>query len=625
MPSPAQIAVAARIAAQLDTAAPRERGALIAAGCAELGGIAAQTLYAWVKPHRAKVRKRRADAHAGIIARSERGLGADDGITLTAAEAHLIATTLTESGRGARGREKQLMSLKQAVEVLRTQGLIQAGRIDLETGEFFPLSLSAIGRGLRTWGLHPEQLKVPTPHQPLRTTHPNQRWEVDASVCVVYYLPGGGCVIQELDPTKHYKNKPEHLAAIAEQRVIRYVLTDHTTGVIRWRYYPHSESGAHTVAFLCWCMAPKADPADPFHGAPFTLVTDPGATAAGTVRRFCALLSIDLAPTLPHNPRAKGSVEKAQDLVERHFESGLRFQSHRVTDFNSLNALAAAFQLHYNRTAIHTRHGLTRFDAWLRIRPAELRITEPESVLRALATEAPATPKVRGDLTVQYRGACWDVRQIPGATIGAKIEVLYCPLLGTTGQGHAVAVLTDPESGQPVYRPLTRIEQDGWGFRADAPEAGVDYASMPDTRSDTLRKRLALDASGAATQRDDAALRRRKDFRPLAHLDEGRGVDPYRAAETATPPAYLPRRGTEHRVPGAVVEPILVDLDAAALRLAALVRAQGGEWGSEQYRWLAGRYPAGQVPETALEQLAAEFSPAAQAPVPARGGLAIVR
>ncbi|MBK8638060.1 MAG: DDE-type integrase/transposase/recombinase [Chromatiaceae bacterium] len=643
MPSPAQHAALAQLATALAAAPHGGRGALIAQAAAALG-VCPATVQAWLRGHRGP-RRQHADSLARLVAQREEQATRDrpadaagapaatpadaDALAaraaLTAAEADLISTCLREAGR-ANG--KQLMSLKQAVATLRTQGLIRAERLDPATGEVQPLSLSAISRYLTRYGLHPEQLRAPTPHQALRTAHPNARWEVDASVCVVYYLPTGA-LIQDIDPTRHYKNRPEHLAAIATERVIRYVLTDHTTNATLWRYYPHAESGATTVAFLAWAVAPKTNPAIPVQGAPFRLVVDPGATAAGTVQRWCDLLGIELAPTRPKNPRAKGSVEQAQNRIETVFESGLRHQSHRIKDFNDLNALAETYQAHYGAHQVVGRHGLTRYAAWARITPEQLRLTEGEAVLRALATQAPATPKVGGDLTVAYRGQRWRVQDLPGVAIGAKLAVLWCPLLGAAGTGHAVAVLTDPETGLTRYQPLPMVERDDWGFDSEAPLDGEAYARLPDTQIDRNRKRLALLASGTESLKEDERARRRKDFQPLAHLDEGRGVDPYRAAETAPPITWLPQRGTEHRVTAPVLATELLDPLDAALRLAPRVQALGGSWGPDQYQWLAQRYAAG-VPVDALEALARECAPGAPADEPApelaqAAGLRLVR
>ncbi|MEX3556676.1 MAG: hypothetical protein VB131_09240 [Burkholderia gladioli] len=159
---------------------------------------------------------------------------------------------------------------------MRADGKIRAEYIDMETEEIIALSDSAIIRSLREYRLHPEQLRLPTPHVNLSSPHPNYAWQVDASVCIVYYLPTGGVGLCELKDAVHYKNKPENLKAIEAFRVIRYVIADHCSGVLRWRYYPHAETAQHTVEHLAWGMAKKDN--DPFHGAPRYLMVDPGAT-----------------------------------------------------------------------------------------------------------------------------------------------------------------------------------------------------------------------------------------------------------------------------------------------------------------------------------------------------------
>jgi len=613
MPTPEQTRIAIATAAALDRAARGTGTALVGVAAAQ-AGCSVQTLYTWMRPYRTTARKRRCDYVAGTVPAAAPA----DELILSRAEADLIAAAMVES---TRANAKQILSLKRAVATLRRDGHIVAAPVDPTTGELGqPLSDSAISRALYRYGCHPAQLTRPTAHQPKRSLHPNHEWQVDASVCVVYYLPGGGTGIVETDQAVHYKNKPDNVAAIERFRVIRYVLTDHTTGYVRWRYYPHAESGAHTVAFLAWAMAPKPDVlTDPFQGAPTQLVVDPGATASGTVQRFCDRLQVELIVTRRKNPRAKGSVENANNLVETYFESGLRYQRQRVTDFGDLNRLAAQAQAEFNATQIHTRHGRTRMAAWLTIAPGQLRLTQDERALRALATESPAKPKVRGDLTIAYkRGdiAHWKVDRVPGANVGDTLAVLWSPLLGADGQGQAVAVTTDPATGRETYHPLEPVRLDDWGFQADAPVSGERYARHADTAVERTAKRLTRLASGTTTEGADETARRHADFRPLAHLDEGRGFNPFRAAEeaAANPVSYLPRRGVEHRADAApaVAERVL-DLVAAAQALRAAVVGAGGDWGPERFAWLAARYPDG-VPEGAVRVLAEELLTAA-APV----------
>ncbi|MCV4796387.1 integrase, partial [Escherichia coli] len=88
-------------------------------------------------------RKKRADAGRSALTRDE---------------AALISATLREA---TRKNGKRLYSIADAVETLRANGFITAGRTDETTSEFFPLSEDAISRALRNYGLHPEQLDAP--------------------------------------------------------------------------------------------------------------------------------------------------------------------------------------------------------------------------------------------------------------------------------------------------------------------------------------------------------------------------------------------------------------------------------------------------------------------------------
>src|SRR5690606_12990826 len=148
--------------------------------------------------------------------------------------------------------------------------------VDLDTGEFTPLCTESIGRALRRYGVHPDQLSQPTPKSHLRSEHPNHVWQIDPSLCVLYYLPtqAGEC-LQVMDEAKFYKNKPANFRRIEKERVWRYVITDHTSGVIYVQYVLGAESGRNLVdAFIG--AAQKRGPADPFHGIPRAVMVDPG-------------------------------------------------------------------------------------------------------------------------------------------------------------------------------------------------------------------------------------------------------------------------------------------------------------------------------------------------------------
>ena len=579
MPTPQQIAIVARYAERLHGVGHGARGALVAAACAELGGIKASTFYAWLRPHVVSDRKRRSDSGTLCLDR-------DESETLSA---YLMASM---SGTG-----KQRASLTQTVDILRVNGAIKARRVDLAAGEIIPLSDSAIANALRAYGLHPEQLRRPKAHIRMSTEHPNALWQVDASVCVVFYLPTGkngcGCAIVDVRDAEIYKNKPENVKAIEDFRVIRYVLTDHASGVVRWHYYPHSESGENTVRFLAWCMARPRPATDPFHGAPLDIMSDPGATAAALVKRFCKRLDIHLQVNKPHSPRAKGQVEQGQNLVETTFESGLKMQRSRVTSIEALNEMADTYQIHFNATKKHSRHGETRFASWSRITAEQLRITAGEEALLNLATREPEARSISGDLTVSFQGKTWDVRHVPGAEPKAKLLVHWHPFMANT----AMAVFEDAE-GHEVHLELGEVTKNAFGYASTAVPYGA-FHGLKDTRLDANRKRIAQVATGETSVESAEKAMTRKDT-----VFFGERINPFKEAEEANLPTWLPKRGTPLAA-GQNLRVELKPLDRVDMvqRVKVIATGRGLDWSREHYARLVGMNPDG-CQESDLETVA---------------------
>jgi urease gamma subunit len=519
-------------------------------------------------------RKRRSDA--GVV-------------TMSRQEAALLSAYLME---GYRKNNRKITSLKEAVQVLRDNKVIDAVTIDHATGEIVPLSESAISRALRAHVLHPDQLRQATPHTRLQSLYPNHVWEVDASVCVIYYLPDGGAELVELDQAVHYKNKPQNLKAIEQFRVIRYVLADHASGTIRYRYYPHSESGEHTVRFLAWAMARKSEN-DPFHGAPTMVMVDPGATAGGLVQRFCARMNIELIINKRKNARAKGSVEKANHLVETSFEQALRYLKPRPSNFDELNALSETYQLWWNATKIHTRTNRTRLEVWLTITAEQLRITPDADVLLQLATQEPIKRTVQGDLTVSFKNRRWNVEDVPGVTVKGDVYVHWHPFIADT----AMAVIWG-DDGREQHIALPEIKFNALGFDDNAVVIGEKYEARADTIADTNRKRIHQIAAGTDTLRDTDKKRESKHYTPF----DGQ-IDPLLASKQALP-AFLPKRGTALDIAVPTVELLRMN----AVQMAKWLRGRlGAEYQQSMLADLQKRYPEG-ASEPELEQVLADIN-----------------
>jgi hypothetical protein len=513
--SPAYLQQLIAIADKADAAGHGNKEAVYSLACSELGVSRATLLNQLKQVKVCKQRKRRADC--GLV-------------ELAYEEAVIIAAYLSE---GRRKNNRKITSLKETVEILRMNGTISAAVIDSDSGEMRLLSDSAIANGLRAYTLHPEQLAQATPHTNLQSLHPNHVWQVDASVCVIYYLPDGGSQLVELDQAVHYKNKPENGKAIEQFRVIRYVVVDHASGLIAYRYYPHAESGEHTVRFMAWAMASK-DNGNPFNGKPSIVMVDPGATSGGLVKRFCQRVEIELIVNKVHNARAKGSVEKANHLVETSFEQTLKYLNPRPTSFDELNRLADRYQLAWNASQIHSRHKKTRLAAWLTITATQLRTTPSADVLLSLATKEPISRVVAGDLTINFKNRVWDVSNVPNVTVKGEVFVHWHPFIADT----AMAVVID-ETGYEQHIALRERVKNELGFFVDAAIIGEEHKARPDTIADTNRKAIQQFAAGTDSLKDTEKKRASKYYIPLEHL----GINPLKASD-AELPSFLPKRGT---------------------------------------------------------------------------------
>jgi len=233
--------------------------AVYAAACAELGISRATLMRALCEVSVRAARRQRSDAGDVALARPE-------AVLISA----LVMETMRKNG-------KRLYSIGQAVEILRSNGEIRAERIDAATGECLPLSEGAIARALRTYSLHPDQLLKPAPARELRSLHPNHVWQIDASLCVLYYLNTTNPAemgLQVMDARRFYKNKPANLKRIENDRVWSYEVTDHNSDAIFATYVLGAESGTNLAESFIAAIQQRG--ADPFYGVPQILMMDMG-------------------------------------------------------------------------------------------------------------------------------------------------------------------------------------------------------------------------------------------------------------------------------------------------------------------------------------------------------------
>jgi len=522
---------------------------------------------------------------------------------LTRDEAELLSTTLI---RSIRDNDKQLSTLERAVERLRNNGKIIAGTVNPDTGEITPMSLSAIGRALRAYGLHPEQLLRPTPAVELVSKHPNHVWQIDASISTQFYLADDGA--RAMNKAEFYDGKPENLKRIEKQRLWRYVITDHTSGTLYVHYVLGAESAENLCHVLISAMVKRGD-TDPFHGVPFMIMTDPGAAMTSSMfRNLCRALGIELIINKVGNARAKGQVEQAHNIVEREFESGLQLMK-KPSTLDEINGLAGRWMRHYNATAIHTRHHRARYALWMTIKPEQLRIAPPAEMMRELAIAAPETRKVSAKLRVPFRGAEYDVGSIEHLQVGDSVLITRNPFR----DADSAQLVLRGEDGREHYQVVERIERDDNGFAANGATRrviGEGHQALPETAAQKDRKQLDQLATGTSTVTEaEQAIKARA-------VPFNGEIDPFKEQANTVLPTYLPKRGTEleTRVTVATVEikPLTVIEAAKALRA-----RMGSTWTAEHLATLKADYPNG-VPEAELDAIHTRLT------APARPGLRLV-
>lgn len=468
---------------------------------------------------------------AKLTVRDTRKRRADSGETsLTLAEAEMIAAYMRAN---TRANGKVLSCLEETVNVLRIHGEIKAERKDETTGEIKPLSLSAIRRALKLYGLDADTLNAPAPAVTMASKHPNHVWQIDASLCVLYYLPKGGLAVMEAKEFE--KNKPENFKKVEKDRVWRYAVVDHTTGAIYVEYVFGGESGANLAQIFLNATQQRED--KPFYGVPWMIYVDAGcANTSGLFKNLCRSLQIDLRWHMPGNARATGAVEKAHDIIEHKLEGPLRFYD--IKSLEQLNQYASNWMHMFNASARHSRHGMTRYGAWLKIRENELRIAPALELCRELARTEPITRVVSDKLTIDFKGVEFDVSHVPNLNVKAKVLVCLNPWRPET-----VQIVTN-ENGHDTFHVAEPLQKNQWGWATNANVFGEAISSHAHTPAQKSAKQLDQLITGETTAEGVAKATKEK------RLPFGGRIDPFKPVTDFNIPAYLPRKGTALNVPG---------------------------------------------------------------------------
>ncbi len=557
-----------QVQAALHAAPHGTKAEIVARAAAELG-VSVPTVHRQLKECLGRVtgRKRRTDAGTREVSDAD----------LQTISAALMATFRKTGAR--------IMSFDTAVDMLRDNGVITT-----------PLSASRLATVLMERGLHPTQLTRPEPSIEQRSLHPNHVWQVDASVCVAYYL-SNATGLQVMDEKQFYKNKPANVTRIQNERLIRYAVADHFEHEILVRYFLGSECAAHLTEFLIWAMSPKAGHI--VHGVPFICQMDMGsANTSAMTLNLLKQLDVRVIIHERHNSRANGSVEKAHHIVEREFESGLSFQ--HVRDLADLNEKALIWANHFGATKRHTRYGKPRHDLWMTIKPEQLRIAPSLDLMRELVTTHPVNRRVSNDLDISftvkgYPKCRYDVRFVPGVMAGANV-----PVVVNAYRAPAVQVgFADSETGELLWMTIEPIALGEDGRRADAPVIGEQQRQAPRGLLERNRDAVMQRTYGGENAEEAAANKER------GALAFGGEVDPFKRAAEAQLPAYLPRRGTPLHAEARQVEVPRLN----AVQVASWLREQlRDRYSAAWFSTLQQRCGEVGLPEDQLDALALELT-----------------
>lgn len=574
----AQITALHLLARELD-AASGARGVLVARAAALLG-CAEKTVYAHLKKH--------AGWSSGKKPRRDKGVTrVDETLALTVGGMVHMARRLNG---------KKTLSLKASREKLTANG---HGVVNPETGEVVMPSAETLARVMKShYGCHPDQLRQASPAVRMRSLHPNHCWQVDASVCVLYRLPGKGGVglINERDYNEH---KPGKLIEIAGQRIIRYVVADHYSH----NFYVHYEQarGEDALGVITALMGAMCDrgPRDPMHGVPELLYLDPGSgNKSSLVVDFCKNLRIRHLTHGAGNARATGSVESAHNIVECGYESTLRFMS--APSLEELQAGADRWRRHYLATAVHSRTKATRNAVWLRIGEERLRTVE-RPVLEAVAHWGEVTRKIDNRFRISvdtkaYGVREYDLRELGYHGINARdtVKVWLNPFKAPT-----IAVVKVMPDGTELIFDVAPAEKEAAGFDVSAPVIGGEYKSLPDVRSEKALKKIKKMAYGTDSLEEAEKAHKARNRRPFAHIDV--------AADIVEAPLYYRRKGAALPLEVPAAQPMPLNHAQAAKRLRETCATAFERNAVACMDMVKARYP-GQVPEDRLEELAAAIN-----------------
>ena len=460
----------------------------------------------------------------------------------------------------------------------------------------------------------------------LRTEYPNHLHQIDPSLCLIYYMGGKQRIMRA---EEFYKNKLENYTKV-QLKVWRYVRYDHASGSVDVRYFEAAGENQHSLfEFLLWTWGKQECRVS--HGIPKMLLWDKGSANTSTaIKNLLDALGVDHQTHQAGHAWAKGGVEQANNLVETHFESRLRFEP--VESVEQLNASAANWVRDHNANAIaHVEcrvkrasgELLVRDDLWqLILRTPGALVAMPERKVCAYFLHGAEQSRQVRNLRIsfmhpelgkshQYDLTAW------AEFLGNNVQVKVWPLLLKDG---TVRVEISRIGGEPLLIEVPAVtEFDEYGRDINAQMIG-EYSRATTTADEAADKRLAQAAFGEDATRDTAEVSRAKQARPFAHLNDGKGL----VAHSHLGQAELPQRLLPAATP-------LDTADIAAARgnkvefpplsLVEFAKSMGRDWQASFAAVVTQRYPDKRIPSNEVDALKARLLRGEHAPLVVVGGM----
>jgi transposase InsO family protein len=501
------------------TSAPRGSATSIVNAFADMVGKHPDTIYTWLRMHAGYKSGRKKRADAGTTALPQESLT-------------FIASAKRE---GLRANGKSTLPTSVAMNIAHTNGIT----INVSEGR-----INALMRAAR---MDIKSQDSARNHITLRSLHPNHLHQIDPSLCLIYYAPGGGQRIMRDE--EFYKNKPAAMEKV-KLKVWRYVRYDHASGSIDVRYFESAgENQQSLFEFLLHTWSQQTDRVS--HGVPKMLLWDKGSSNTSfAIKNLLDALGVDHQTHATGHSWAKGGVEQANNLVETHFESRLRFEP--VDSVEQLNQAASQWVRDYNANAIahvdcrivrDSGEPMVRDDLWqLIMRHPDALVQMPgRDICKWFMTAQEQTRVVR-DLSISFahpelgRSASYDLRAWADV-LGNGQKVRVTPLLLQDG---ALRIEIDRLGQEPLFAQVQPVTDfDAYGRPASAPVVGEAYARAKETASEQVARTLAQSAWGDGTSVEDAEKNRAVQKRPFAHLNDGKGLVAHSHFGKADLPARL--------------------------------------------------------------------------------------